>query len=94
MDLFKQLFLKKKVIEDKYKKKNFSPQIVPYTAKLCLSLVLMHFGGIHRELFFLDIKVAISETSTEILRKLVFVTMFEKRKILRKIWICLSNCFQ
>ena len=32
---------------------------------------------IHRELFFLDIKVTNSETSTEILRKFIFVTMFE-----------------
>ena len=32
---------------------------------------------IHRELFFLLKKVAISETSTEILRKFVFFTMFE-----------------
>ena len=35
-------------------------------------------GEIHRELIFLDIKVAISETSTEILREFVFLTMFEK----------------
>ena len=33
---------------------------------------------IHREPFFLDIKVTISETSTEILRKFVFLTMFVK----------------
>ena len=38
------------------------------------------FGEIHRKLFFLDIKVTISETSTEILRKYVFLTMFEKEK--------------
>ncbi len=38
------------------------------------------FGGIHRELFFLDIKLTISEKSTEILRKFVFRTMFERGK--------------
>ena len=38
------------------------------------------FGKIHRELFFLDIKVTIPETSTEILRKFVFLTMFERGK--------------
>ena len=51
------------------------------------------FGEILRELLFLDIKVTISETSTEILRKFVFLTTFEKGKILRKIWICLNIFF-
>ena len=37
-------------------------------------------------------KVAISERSTEILRKLAFLNMFEKGQILRKIWICLNKC--
>ena len=32
------------------------------------------------ELFFLDIKVTISETNTEIPRKFVFLTMFERGK--------------
>ena len=50
-------------------------------------------GEIHRELFFLDIKVTTSKTRTEILRKFVFLTIFEKGLILRKIWICLSNIF-
>ena len=40
---------------------------------------------IHRELFFLDIKVTISETSTEILRKFVYLTMFERGKNLGKL---------
>ena len=38
-------------------------------------------------------KKKISETSTEILRKFVFLTMFEKWQILRKIWICLNIFF-
>ncbi len=34
--------------------------------------------------------MVISEKSTEILRKFVFLNIFEKGKILRKIWICLN----
>ena len=45
-------------------------------------------GEIQRELLFLVRKVTITETSTEIFRKFVFLTMFEKGKIVSKIWIC------
>ena len=45
------------------------------------------------ENFSFNIKVTIAETSTEKLRKFVFLTILEKGKILRKIWICLNNCF-
>ena len=48
---------------------------------------------IHRELLFLDQKVTISERRTETLTKFVFLNMFENGQILRKIWICLNNCF-
>ena len=51
------------------------------------------FGEIHRELLFLDQKVTISERRTEILTKFVFLNMFENGQTLRKIWICLNNCF-
>ncbi len=46
LDLFKQLFLIKPVkgINIK-KKKGFFPQSEPHTAKICLSVVLKHFGG-------------------------------------------------
>ena len=37
-------------------------------------------GEIHRELFFLDIKVFIAETSIKILIKVVFPTLFERGK--------------
>ena len=37
-----------------------------------------NFVEIHRELFFFYIKVTISEKSTEIVRKFVFLTMFER----------------
>ena len=56
----------------------FSPQSEPHTAELCFSVVLKHFGEIHRELRFLVKKVTISERSTEKLRKFVFLNMFEK----------------
>ena len=49
-------------------------------------------GEIHRKSFFLDIKVTISETSTEIFRKFVFLNMFEKGQS-GEIWICLNKCF-
>ena len=76
--------------------KNYiSLQSEPHTAKVGLSVVLKFFFlEIHRELFFLDIKVIIAETSTEIIRNFVFLTLFKKGKILRKIWICLNNCFR
>ena len=51
------------------------------------------FGVIHRELFFLDIKVTISVTSTEIVKKFIFLTLFESGKPWEKIWICLNNFF-
>ena len=35
------------------------------------------FEEIHRELYFLGLKVTLSEMSTEILREFVFLTMFE-----------------
>ena len=43
-------------------------------------MFLNFFWENHREHFFLDIKLTISETSNEILRKFVFLTMFERGK--------------
>ena len=51
------------------------------------------FGLIHWKHDFLVKNVTISERSTEILRKFVYLNKFERRKILRKIWICLNNFF-
>ena len=45
------------------------------------------------ENFSFNIKVTIAERSTEILCHFFFLTIFEKGQILRKIWICLNNCF-
>ena len=50
-------------------------------------------GEIQREVLFLGKKGAISERSTETLRKFVFLNMFEKGQILRKIWICFKTLF-
>ena len=62
----------------KINKNCFSPYSQPHTAKLCFSFVLKHFGDIDREHLFLVKKVAISERSTEILRKFVFQNIFKK----------------
>ena len=51
------------------------------------------FGEIHWKLLFLVKKVTISERSSEILRKFVFLKKFENGQIFRKIWICLNNFF-
>ena len=48
---------------------------------------------IQRKLLFLVQKVTFSEKRTEKLTKFVFLIMFENRQTLRKIWICLNNCF-
>ena len=72
----------------------FSPQSEPHTAKLCFSVVLRHFcGNSQRTSLYGKKKMVISERSTIILRKLVFLNIFEKGQILRIIWICLNKCF-
>ncbi len=68
----------------------FSPRNEPLTDKLCFSVVLKHFCGDSQRSSLFCPKMTISEMSTEILRKLVFLNNFEKRKILRKIWIVLT----
>ena len=47
---------------------------------------------IQRELFFLDIKITLSEMNTEILIEFVFLPGL-KEEFLRKIWIFLNNFF-
>ena len=73
LDLFKQLILIKLVKGDNINKNCFSSQSEPHTAKYAFRLFWSILGEILRELFFLDIKVTISETSTEILRNLFFL---------------------
>ena len=77
-----------------YKKKNvFLHNVSHILLNYAYLLFWSIFGEIHRELLFLDIKVTIAETSAEIFKKFVFLTMFEKGQILRKIWISLNICF-
>ena len=58
----------------------FSPQSEPHTAKLCFSVVLKHFVENSQRTSIFSQKMAISERSTVILRKFVFLNMFEKGK--------------
>ena len=71
----------------------FSPQIQSHTGKLCFSVVSKHFRENSQRTSLISQKSDISEKSTELLRKFVFLNKFEKGKILRKIWNCLNNFF-
>ena len=51
------------------------------------------FGEIHWKIIFLVKNVTISERSSEILRKFVFLNKFEKDQIQKKIWICYKQLF-
>ena len=61
-----------------------------YAFLLFWSIFVEISGG---KLFLLFKKKAISEMSTEIRRNFVFLNLFEKWQILRKIWICLKTFF-
>ena len=71
----------------------FSPQSEPHTAKLFFFVVLKHFGGNSQRTSLFIKRGTVAENSNEILRKFVFLNIFEKGQILRKIWIGLNNCF-
>ena len=53
--------------------KTVSPQTEPHTAKLCFPVVLKHFRANSLKNCLLIQKVTISERSTEIFRKFVFL---------------------
>ncbi len=93
LDLFKQLFLIKPVKGANINKNCIFPQNEPHTAKLCFAVVLKHFWANSLQTSLFSLKMTISERITEIFRKFVFLNKFEKRHILRKIWICLNNFF-
>ena len=79
LDLFKQLFLIKPLKWDKYKKKLvFLLKVNNIQLKYAFQLFWSILGEIHRELLFLVQKVTISEKSTEILRKFVFLTSLKR----------------
>ena len=74
------------------KKNCCSPQNEPHTTKLCFSVVLKHFGGNSLETsLFSQKKELISERSSEIIRKFVFLNKFEKGQIKRKIEFVVNN---
>ena len=58
-----------------------------------LSCCFEAFSGISLKIHFLVNKVTISERSSEIIRKFVFLNNFEKEQILRKIRICCKQHF-
>ena len=66
---------------------------MPHTAKLFFSVVLKHFWRNSQRTSLFRPKSDMSERSTEILRKFVFLNIFEKGQILRKIGVCLNNFF-
>ena len=93
LDLFKQLFLIKPVKGDNIKKNKFLLKASHLELNYTFLLFWCILGEIQREALFLVKKGAISERRTETLRKFVFLNMFVKGQILRKIWICLNNFF-
>ena len=80
LDLFKQFFLKKTLKWININENWFSPQSEPHTAKLYLSVVLKHFFKNSKKKYFFDTKLTLSKMITEIFRKFVFLTIFEKGK--------------
>ena len=67
-------------MEQTLTKKNFLPKVRHIQLNYVFLLFWNILGDIHREFLFLVKKVAISERSTEIIRKLVFLNMFVKGK--------------
>ena len=66
-------------------KKKILPKVSHIQQNYVFLLFWSILGEIHRELLFLVHKVSISERSTGILRKLVFLYMFDMGQILMKI---------
>ena len=91
MDLFKQLFFHQTIKRVQILAKTlFLPKVSHIQ---CFSVILKHFRGNSQRTYLFSPKMTISEKSTEILRKFVFLNKFEKGQILRKIWVCLNFFF-
>ncbi len=73
--------------------KKISPQNEPHTTKLRFSVVLKRFGGNSLKNSLFSQKRDISERSSEILRKLIFLDKFKKGKFRRKFGFVLNNYF-
>ena len=93
MICFKEPFLFKAVKEDNFNKNYFSPQNAPHTAKLCFSLALKHFWGISLKTSLFNQKSDYLRKISEILRKFVFLTNFEKGQSRGKFGFVVNNPF-
>ena len=90
---YKQPFLFKAIKRDNIKKNCFSQLTKPHTAKPWFPVVLKHFRGNSLKIFHLGQKNYISERSSEIKRKFVFLNKCVKEQIQRKIRICCKQPF-
>ena len=83
------MFLLKAVKLDKYKINIncFTPQNEPHTSIQYLPVGLKYFRRNLLKTFFLLKKMDLSERSSEIVEKFVYLNKFEKGQIQRKIWI-------
>ena len=81
LNLYKQLYFDQTSKRAQILTKTvFLPNVGHILLNYAFLLFWSIFWEIHWELFFLDIKVTISETSTEILRNFVFLTMLKRDK--------------
>ena len=76
-----------------FKPKKNSPKSLPHTAKLCFSVALKHFQGHSQRTSLFSPKMTISERSSEIHRKFVFINKFEKVEIQRKFGFVVNKLF-
>ncbi len=76
-----------------FKSNKFSPQSEPHTAKLCFSVVLKYFRGNSQRTSLFSPKFDYLRKEHRNTQKFVFLNIFEKGQIVRKIWICLNNFF-
>ena len=89
----KEHFLFKALKEDKFNKNYFSSQNAPPTTKLCFSVALKHFWGNSLKTSLFSQKSDTLRKSSEILRKFVFLTNFEKEQSRGKFGFVVNNPF-
>ena len=93
MICFKEFFWFKAVKEDNFNKNYFSSQNATHRAKLCFSVALKLFGGNSLKTSLFSQKSDTLRKSSEILRKLVFLTNFEKGQSRGKFGFLVNNPF-
>ena len=91
--VFNTLFVQSSKIGQLKTKKLFLLKMSPIELNYAFLLFFGLFGEIHRKCLFLVQKVTISEISSEILRRFVFLNKFEKGQIRKKIRICCKQTF-